>query len=488
MKQGHRFGWNFDNSFTQLPQIFYSETSPTPVRSPELIKYNEPLAVSLGLSSQLENSKELEVFSGNVVPESGLPIAQAYAGHQFGHFTRLGDGRAILIGEQITGSNARFDIQLKGAGRTPYSRGGDGRATLGSMLREYIISEAMHALGIPTSRSLAVVTTGESVFRETEMQGAVLTRVSASHIRVGTFEYAAQWGDVSHLKTLADYTIERHFPEIKLNNGNPYLSLLKEVIHRQASLIAKWQLVGFIHGVMNTDNVSICGETFDYGPCAFMNEYDPATVFSSIDREGRYAYGNQPKIGGWNLARFAEALLPLLHEDQDEAVKLAQNTVVTYSDHYKSFWLRGMRDKLGLFNEEENDQILIEHLLELMQNNRADFTNTFRALTLNEYDGGTIFKTDQFKAWYDQWQQRLERQEQTKKDAQKLMKKTNPAVIPRNHRVEEALEAAVEKSDYHVLDKLLNVLSCPYNYKGKHDEYTELPSPTNQPYQTFCGT
>ena len=317
MTKSKETGWNFDNSYARLPKSFFSGTNPTPVRSPKLITLNHQLAASLGLNAEaLQSEDGVAVLAGNRIPEGASPLAQAYAGHQFGHFNMLGDGRAVLLGEQITPQGKRVDIQLKGPGRTPYSRGGDGRAALGPMLREYIISEAMHALGIPTTRSLAVVTTGEAVIRETELPGAILTRVAASHLRVGTFQYVAKWGTVEELRILADYTLKRHFPDVEAD-GNPYLSLLQEVIKRQAELIAKWQLVGFIHGVMNTDNMAISGETIDYGPCAFMDVYDPATVFSSIDRQGRYAYGNQPSIAGWNLARFAETLLPLLDDNQE---------------------------------------------------------------------------------------------------------------------------------------------------------------------------
>ncbi|MCL9797606.1 YdiU family protein, partial [Frankia sp. AgKG'84/4] len=334
-------GWNFDNSYARLPKSFFTSLNPTPVRSPKLIILNDSLAASLGLNAEaLQSETGVAVLAGNQIPEGASPLAQAYAGHQFGHFNMLGDGRALLLGEQMTPLDERFDIQLKGPGRTPYSRGGDGRATLGPMLREYIISEAMHALGIPTTRSLAVVTTGEPVIRETALPGAILTRVAVSHLRVGTFQYAAKWGTVEELRILADYALKRHFPDIDTDE-NRYLPLLQEVIKRQAGLIAKWQLVGFIHGVMNTDNMTISGETIDYGPCAFMDEYDPATVFSSIDTGGRYAYGNQPNIGGWNLARFAEALLPLLHADQEQAVKLAQDAISEFPELYHHNWLAG---------------------------------------------------------------------------------------------------------------------------------------------------
>jgi serine/tyrosine/threonine adenylyltransferase len=481
-------GWNFDNSYARLPKSFFSSQNPTPVHSPELIIFNEELATSLGLNVQTLQSEEgVAVFAGNRIPDGAFPLAQAYAGHQFGHFTMLGDGRAVLLGEQITPQGKRFDIQLKGAGRTPYSRGGDGRAALGPMLREYIISEAMHALGIPTTRSLAVVTSGESIERETDLPGAILTRVAASHLRVGTFQYVAKWGTIEELQELANYALQRHYPEIKADESR-YLSLLQEVIKRQAVLIAKWQLVGFIHGVMNTDNMTISGETIDYGPCAFMDTYELATVFSSIDRQGRYAYGNQPYIAGWNLARFAETLLPLLHKNQEEAVKIAQDAISDFSELYYRNWLGGMRAKLGIFNEEDEDKALIEGLLTMMQKSSVDYTNTFRALTFGKLEDTDLFGTDEFAQWNELWQQRLGRQQESEAESHQLMRKSNPAVIPRNHRVEEALEAAVEQGDFNVMERLLNVLSSPYAHSPEQAEYSTLPDPTNRPYRTFCGT
>ncbi|WHY83861.1 YdiU family protein [Neobacillus novalis] len=481
-------GWNFDNSYARLPKSFFSSVNPTAVRSPKLIIFNHPLAKSLGLNDgPLRSEEGAAVLAGNQIPEGASPLAQAYAGHQFGHFTMLGDGRAILLGEQITPTGNRVDIQLKGPGRTPYSRGGDGRAALGPMLREYIISEAMHALGIPTTRGLAVVTTGESVIRETELPGAILTRVAASHLRVATFQYVAKWGTVEELRVLADYTLRRHFPDLEANESR-YLSLLQEVIKRQAMLIAKWQLVGFIHGVMNTDNMAISGETIDYGPCAFLDEYDPETVFSSIDRHGRYAYGNQPYIGGWNLARFAETLLPLLHDDQDQAVNLAQAAISDYMEQYKSNWLAGMRAKLGIFNEEAEDESLFENLLTMMQKYRADYTNTFSALSFERYEDMVLFGTTEFAQWNEQWQARKERQEESKAFSIQLMQNSNPALIPRNHRVEEAIEAAVQHGDYSVMEKLLDVLSNPFAHTSEQAVYSTLPAPSGQPYRTFCGT
>ncbi|KZE84025.1 hypothetical protein AV654_07500 [Paenibacillus elgii] len=481
-------GWNFDNSYARLPETFFSKLEPPPVRSPKLAVLNDRLAASLGLNAEtLRGNDGVAVFAGNRIPEGAAPLAQAYAGHQFGHFTMLGDGRALLLGEQITPDNTRVDIQLKGSGRTPYSRGGDGRAALGPMLREYIISEAMHALGIPTTRSLAVVTTGEEIFRETELPGAILTRVAASHIRVGTFQYAANWGTVEELRTLADYTIQRHYPEAGAAE-NRYLAMFQEVIKRQAALIAKWQLVGFIHGVMNTDNMALSGETIDYGPCAFMDAYDPATVFSSIDVHGRYAYGNQPSIAAWNLARLAEALLPLLHDDEDEAVRLAEDAISGFVEQFAGHWLAGMRAKLGLFNEEPEDEALMKDLLVMMQKHRADYTNTFRALTFDQHEDLAFNGTTEFAQWHELWQARRGRQQEPQASSQQLMRSSNPAIIPRNHRVEEALDAAVTEGDYSVMERLVQALSNPYAHTPEQAEYCMLPEPSNRPYRTFCGT
>lgn len=479
-------GWNFDNSYARLPELFFTEVDPNRVREPELIIFNETLAEVLGLEvDALKNEQGIAILAGNEVPDGAFPLAQAYAGHQFGHFTMLGDGRAMLIGEQMTPSGKRFDIQLKGSGPTPYSRRGDGRAALGPMLREYIISEAMHALGIPTTRSLAVVTTGEAIMRETMLPGAILTRVSSSHLRFGTFEYAAKWGTTQELQALADYAIERHFSEIKTDE-NQYHSLLREVMNSHASLVAQWQLVGFVHGVMNTDNMTISGETIDYGPCAFMDEYNPATIFSSIDRQGRYAYGNQPSIVQWNLARFAETLLPLLHEDASEAMRLAQDTLLNFPEQYETHWLSGMRGKLGLFDEEQEDKSLIHELLKMMDKYHADYTNTFLALTFNQLEDKELFSSSEFTAWYKIWQARLSRQKETKEAAQELMKDCNPAVIPRNHRVEAALESAIE-GDTSVMAELLSVLSNPYAHTVEQAYYAAPPE-ADEPYQTFCGT
>ncbi|MBB5147917.1 uncharacterized protein YdiU (UPF0061 family) [Ureibacillus thermosphaericus] len=478
-------GWNFHNSYATLPPIFYTQLNPTPVAFPKLVVFNESLAEELNLNSDaLQTEEGVATFAGNKIPEGAEPLAQAYAGHQFGYFTMLGDGRAILLGEHVNTQNQRFDIQLKGSGRTPYSRGGDGRAALGPMLREYIISEAMHALGIPTTRSLAVITTGETVIREQLLPGAILTRVASSHIRVGTFEFARKFGSKEDLQALCDYTIERHYPHLA-KEKNPYLQLLKEVIEKQAALIAKWQLVGFVHGVMNTDNMTVSGETIDYGPCAFMDLYHPETVFSSIDTYGRYAYGNQPKIGGWNLARFAEALIPLLDENKEKAVRLAKEAIETYPDLYVFYYLDGMRKKLGLLNEEAEDEALIQDLLQLMETYKQDYTNTFRALTLQKFEE-PFFQTPEFQDWYQRYQARLKRQNSI--DIMQMMKQHNPSVIPRNHRVEEAIEAAVERGDFTVMKKLLSIITNPYAYSAEQEEYCTLPEYPDEPYITYCGT
>lgn len=473
-------GWRLDHSYLKLPGLFHQPAVPVAVRSPRLVIFNRDLADSLGLDHQ----QSVGIFAGNELPEGANPSAQAYAGHQFGHFTTLGDGRAILLGEQLGPDGQRRDIQLKGAGRTAYSRGGDGRAALGPMLREYIISEAMHALGIPTTRSLAVVTTGEVVQRQEALPGAILTRVAASHIRVGTFEWAAAHGDRSALQALADYTLLRHFPGAD-HDGNPYQFLLDQVIRRQAALIAQWQSVGFIHGVMNTDNMAVSGETIDYGPCAFMDSYDPATVFSSIDHRGRYAYANQPRIAQWNLARFAEALLPLLHEDEEKAIEIGNREIEAFQTHFQREWLGRMRSKLGLFTEEAGDRALIDALLEWMHATHADFTSTFRGIS--EPDGAEKILTGHLD-WLQEWRSRLGRQEQPLGEAGALMLASNPACIPRNHKVEEALAAASDLGDLTVMDRLLEVLAKPYETALGDEDYHLPPASGPRVYQTFCGT
>lgn len=487
INQQNKAGWNFKNSYASLPKELYRKTLPTPVEAPRLVLFNHDLAKTLGIKEEWLTSQEgvLEL-SGNKVPDGAEPLAQAYAGHQFGHFTMLGDGRAILLGEQVTPEGTQFDIQLKGSGRTPYSRGGDGRAALGPMLREYIISEAMLGLGIPTTRSLAVVETGELVYRDSPLPGAILTRVATSHVRVGTFQYVASLEQKELLKELADFTLRRHYPGFEVAQ-NPYLFLLQEVIKRQAALIAKWQLVGFIHGVMNTDNVTLSGETIDYGPCAFMDVYNEDTVFSSIDRHGRYAYGNQPKITTFNLARFAETLLPLLHAEPEQAVEIAQTEITKFGEIFHEYWLNGMRAKLGLLTSEPNDEKMIQELFAMMKNYQADFTNTFRALTLGQCEGMAMFDAIEFQLWLKRWNERRSR-EVDMNASQELMRHSNPSVIPRNHRVEEALKTAVEFKDLGKFHSLLQVLKNPYAYTRDQDEYTTLPEPLEQKYQTFCGT
>ena len=479
-------GWRLEHTYAELPQLFYSHAAPTEVRAPRLVAFNRPLATTLGLEPvTLESPEGAAIFAGNVLPEGGRPIAQVYAGHQFGHFTVLGDGRAILLGEQITPVGDRIDIQLKGAGQTPFSRRGDGRAALGPMLREYIISEAMHALGIPTTRSLAVVTTGEPVYRETVLQGAVLTRLAASHIRVGTMQWAAAHEDEGATRTLADYTRARHYPELTAS-PEPYLALFDAILARQASLVARWQLVGFVHGVMNTDNMALSGETIDYGPCAFMDIYDPATVFSSIDAGGRYAYGNQPPIAQWNLARLAEAMLPLFDRDLDQAVERATAALDRFPNLFEQHWLDGMRAKLGLFTREDDDRALVDDLLAWMQQRSADFTNTFRWLTAGRLLGHSNADPG-LEAWHRRLEARRARQPQPSAEAEALMRRHNPAFIPRNHNVEEALLAATGRGDYSVMERLLDVLATPYDHARDLPMFS-ASSPGERPYRTFCGT
>jgi uncharacterized protein YdiU (UPF0061 family) len=457
------------------------------VAAPHLVILNRPLAESLGLNADaLAGDEGAEIFAGNRLPPGAEPLAQAYAGHQYGHFTTLGDGRAILLGEQITPRGERFDIQLKGAGPTPFSRRGDGRAALGPMLREYILSEAMHALGIPTTRSLAVATTGEEVWRQTLVPGAVLTRVAASHLRVGTFEWAAARGDDAALRALVDHSVERHFPA-SASADHPAHALLEAVTERQAGLLAQWMLVGFVHGVMNTDNMAISGETIDYGPCAFLDSYDPATAFSSIDAHGRYAYGNQPRIAQWNLARFAGTLLPLLHAEEKRSVAIATDVLGGFEKRFQHHWLAGMRGKLGLFTEEPEDPALIEALLAWMQKTKADFTNTFAGLAQSRPPADAGQPDDDFLRWHASWLARLGRQPQSLAESDQLRRAKNPAFIPRNHLVEAAL-AAAEQNDLSVLEQLLNVLATPYDHARYAPDH-RLPAPDGGAgYRTYCGT
>ena len=484
-QQIEKVGWHFDHSYIKLPKDFFVQQLPIEVSNPKLILLNEPLLKSLGLDKEaLSLLAWGNIFSGNQIPEKAYPIAQAYAGHQFGHFTLLGDGRAVLLGEQIRLDGERFDIQFKGSGQTPYSRRGDGRAALGPMLREYIISEAMHALNIPTTRSLAVVASGDVVMRDEVLPGAILTRVAKSHIRVGTFQFASTLNDVNKLKILADYTIDRHYSACR-EEANPYLAFLNAVIERQALLVSQWMHVGFIHGVMNTDNMSISGETIDYGPCAFMDRYHPETVFSSIDRQGRYAYANQAPIAQWNLASFAETLLPLIDQDTDKSIELASHSVNGFSDQFQKAWLKGMRKKIGLLDEEASDIDLINELLILMQKNKADYTLTFRHLSSDAILKDVIFEDVSFKAWYKKWLYRIQKQKEGEGTLRVMMLKHNPAVIPRNYLVEKALSLAVADQDYRLLNDFIAALQKPYEDSKL---FSEPPLEEDKSYQTFCGT
>jgi len=478
-------GWHFDNTYSKLSKTFKEEIKPTPVHDPNLVILNEELAEDLNLDfSKIDNKDLAKLFSGNVLPNDTNTIAQAYAGHQFGHFTMLGDGRAVLLGEHLVNNTKRFDIQFKGSGRTSFSRSGDGRAVLGPMLREYIISEAIHALNIPTTRSLAVVSTGEKVVRENLLPGAILTRVASSHIRVGTFQYIAAKQNIDDLTTLVDYTIERHYPEIQSSN-NKALDLLSLVMEKQCQLVINWMRVGFIHGVMNTDNMTLSGETIDYGPCAFMDHYDPKTVFSSIDKFGRYSFSNQPPITKWNLARLAECLIPLIDKNEDQAIKIATEIIDNFQNIYEIKWLNMMRDKLGLFGEDKNDLELINNLFNWMQSNKADYTNTFCYLMNISSIQDQIYKDKDFIDWSKNWEKRILINGGSKENSLELMKKNNPIVIPRNHKVEEVLEAA-NNNDLKPMYELLSILKKPYT-KQINIEKFQTPS-NNQNYQTFCGT
>ncbi len=486
----------FQNTYAALPANFFARVAPTPVASPRLVKLNRPLALQLGLDpDRLDSPDGAEILAGKRLPDGADPIAMAYAGHQFGHFVpQLGDGRAILLGEVIDAGGVRRDIQLKGSGPTPFSRRGDGRAALGPVLREYIVSEAMAALGIPTTRSLAAVITGESVMRETPLPGAVLTRVASSHIRVGTFQYFAARGDTEGVRRLADHVIERHYPQAA-NAERPYYALLQGVIARQAELVARWLLVGFIHGVMNTDNTSISGETIDYGPCAFMDHYDPAAVFSSIDQQGRYAYANQPRIALWNLTRLAECLLPLLADDQDTAIAEAQSMLGGFAEKFDTAYQAGLRRKLGLFTARDGDPALAQDLLDAMAKHQADFTLTFRRLgdaaldPAGDVNVRTLFaEPTAYDEWAVRWRQRLGQEPQDAASRQAAMRSVNPAFIPRNHRVEAVIEAAVNRDDFALFEELLTVLSRPYEDQPAFAAYAEPPEPHQRVLETFCGT
>ena len=482
----NKINWNFDNTYFNLSEPFREKISPSPVKKPEIILLNNDLAKLLSLDfSKISNSELSNIFSGNLLPAGSNSIAQAYAGHQFGHFTMLGDGRAILLGEHVSQSNKKYDIQFKGSGKTAFSRNGDGRAALGPMLREYIISEAMNALKIPTTRSLAVVKTGELIQREKALQGAILTRVASSHIRVGTFQYIAARQKDDELKTLLDYTIDRHYPEIK-NSNNQALDLLNRLIERQCDLVVNWMRVGFIHGVMNTDNMTISGETIDYGPCAFMDTYDPKTVFSSIDQNGRYAYCNQPGITKWNLARFAECLIPFFERDQKKAIQIATETINDFEKKYEEKWMNMMRSKLGLSGLDNKDKPLILDLLTWMHEKKADYTNTFCHLMNLDPKKEKIFEDSKFIVWKKRWKERLLKNDNNQIKSKELMKNNNPLVIPRNHKIEEALEAA-ELNDMEPINKILEILKNPYDKQSEIIDY-QYPSKSFENYQTFCGT
>jgi uncharacterized protein YdiU (UPF0061 family) len=484
------------SSYAALPERFFARVDPVPVAKPHLVRFNRALETELGLGfGGLDDEALAGLFSGNVIPQGAEPIAMAYAGHQFGHFVpQLGDGRAILLGEALDAAGVRRDIQLKGSGRTRFSRDGDGRAALGPVLREYLVSEAMHALGIPATRALAAVLTGETVFREGPLPGAILTRVAASFVRVGTFQYFAARDDVDAVRRLADYVIDRHFPEAKTEQ-QPYLAMLRSVIGAQASLIARWMHVGFIHGVMNTDNMAVSGETIDFGPCAFLDAYDPGAVFSSIDRQGRYAYGNQPHAALWNLARFAETLLPIIDASAERAAELASEALATFATRFSDLSLAGVRRKLGLSGCEDGDAALAEDLLDAMHRNQADFTLTFRGLCgaaeAEAGDAGVrrlFVDPREYDEWASRWRARLTREASQPQVRAAAMRQVNPAFIPRNHRIEQAIAAAVEHRDFEPFAALSAVLSQPYRSQEGFESYADAPRPGERVHETFCGT
>ena len=482
-----QIGWNFDNTYAKLPATMLSKLKPTPVEFPETIIFNYDLSKKIGLDFSRVDKKEIaSIFSGNKLPIGSETIAQAYAGHQFGYFTILGDGRAHLVGEHITKNLERFDIQFKGSGQTPYSRNADGRAALSPMLREYLISESMHYLGVPTTRSLAVIKTGEDVIREKKLEGAILTRLASSHIRVGTFQYALVSKNLKNLQTLLDYTIKRHYPHLK-NKSSSALELLKIVMEKQINLIVNWMRIGFVHGVMNTDNMTVSGETIDYGPCAFMDVYDPKTVFSSIDQYGRYAYYNQPRIAKWNLERFAECLLPFIDTNKDKSLKMAEEIIQEFPERYKKLWLDMMRNKLGLDGEEKSDQDLIVELLTWMHENQVDYTNTFcflmNKLSLNK----NIYNNDGFLRWEKKWKKRTKLNKTSPENSYEKMLNANPLIIPRNHIVEESLKIAEEKNDLSKFNNLLNNIKKSKDENWYDQEY-QSAGDSDKNYKTFCGT
>ena len=484
----------FDNSYQNLPQDFFERINPVPVKDPQLIIFNNDLGKSLGIDQKINKKELANIFSGNEILKGSSPIALAYAGHQYGNFVnQLGDGRAVLLGEVSTPNQERFDMQLKGSGQTRFSRQGDGRSPLGPVIREYVVSEAMNALGIPSTRSLAAVTTGEKVFREVFLPGGILTRIAKSHIRVGTFEYFAAQKNTENLKTLADYTIKRHFPSLK-DVANPYLSLLEIVSERQIELISKWMGVGFIHGVMNTDNTSIVGETIDYGPCAFMDEYNPSTVFSSIDAHGRYAFGNQPLIAQWNMACFANSLLGLIDKDTEKATDKAQKVINNFPNKMSEALMSVMCKKIGLDSTKTNSQEALTKLLRIMLDNKSDYTLTFRYLSeIIKGKRDSSFKQqflehNQISNWLKEWKELIKDQDLAKKEIFLSMESSNPVFIPRNHLVERAIEAAVENNDFSEMKTLLTILSKPYEEQSKYGEYMKPPKPLEVVHQTFCGT
>ena len=476
-------GWNLQSSYTQISDKLFSELKPDAVTNPSTVIVNNELAEKLGLNLKGISEEDLSnLFSGNSLPHGSKPFAQAYAGHQFGQFTILGDGRAHIVGEQVTPDGEIFDIQYKGSGRTPYSRGGDGKAALGPMLREYLISEAMYYLGIPTTRSLAVVETGEKVYREVPLKGSILTRVASSHIRIGTFQFLAAHKDYEGMKSLLDFSIKRHFSNLKFSE-NLAIEFIKAVMQKQINLIVEWMRVGFIHGVMNTDNSTISGETIDYGPCAFMDHYDANTVFSSIDTQGRYSFANQPSIIQWNLVRLAECLLPLIDKDEKRSIEIAQNLINTFSSLFKDKWLQMMKKKLGIKDQSEDDEELINNLIKWMQQKKPDFTNTFCNLMNYDHADDEEFEDDEFNNWKREWKERVE-----SKECLDVMMSCNPILIPRNYLVEEALSEAETDGKFDKFNELNEIISSPYQLKKVNIKYLETPSKTNIPYKTFCGT
>ncbi len=476
-------GWNLQSSYTQISDKLFSELKPDAVTNPSTVIVNNELAEKLGLNLKGISEEDLSnLFSGNSLPHGSKPFAQAYAGHQFGQFTILGDGRAHIVGEQVTPEGEIFDIQYKGSGRTPYSRGGDGKAALGPMLREYLISEAMYYLGIPTTRSLAVVETGEKVYREVPLKGSILTRVASSHIRIGTFQFLAAHKDYEGMKSLLDFSIKRHFSNLKFSQ-NLAIEFIKAVMQKQINLIVEWMRVGFIHGVMNTDNSTISGETIDYGPCAFMDHYDANTVFSSIDTQGRYSFANQPSIIQWNLVRLAECLLPLIDKDEKRSIEIAQNLINTFSSLFKDKWLQMMKKKLGIKDQSEDDEELINNLIKWMQQKKPDFTNTFCNLMNYDHADDEEFEDDEFNNWKREWKKRVE-----SKEYLDVMISCNPTLIPRNYLVEEALSEAETDGKFDKFNELNAIISSPYQLKKVNIKYLETPSKTNIPYKTFCGT